>query len=144
MKISKIGEVIFLIGDPEFVGKFPVQTEITVMPADKCESKKIGWVCREYFGAEVYALDSNNNPIYEPILNKMDLYPGKRILAPTLFGSVMAEVIENKEGKFQAITEGGHTLIFLEFARDDRECWTSCGAANLRGIKKSFKEIKIT
>ncbi len=118
--------------------KFPVKTDLTVFSADDCKSSKIGWVCREYQGGEVYGLDSEEKIVENPLTQENDLYLGKKIGVPTLFGYLIMEVIGDGN-KFAAITSTKKTWANLEFAKDDRLCWTSSYSMNINGIKKINK-----
>ena len=42
--------VIGMMGPPEFVGKMPVRTELTVLPADNPGQRAIGWTVKENNG----------------------------------------------------------------------------------------------
>jgi hypothetical protein len=61
-----------------------------------------------------------------------------KICAPTLFGPVIATVIED-EGALYWDTKPGEdtgTGGDLCFDEDDRHCWTTTGAWNKRGLRK--------
>ena len=44
---------VFVLADPEFVGVMPVRQDIQVIPADKPEALRMGWVVYEEIGAAV-------------------------------------------------------------------------------------------
>ncbi|MDB4277994.1 twin-arginine translocation signal domain-containing protein [Deltaproteobacteria bacterium] len=46
--------VIGMMGPPEFVGKIPVRTELTVLPADNPAQRAIGWRVEEVIGIGAY------------------------------------------------------------------------------------------
>jgi len=50
---------------PEFLGKMPVRTELTVLPADNPSNKPIGFVCYENIGVGIF------NPRATTVLNKI-------------------------------------------------------------------------
>jgi hypothetical protein len=59
---------VYSVDNPEFVGRIPVRTEITVLPAD--EPKKLGWRIQSYDGAEVFLLTSAGDVIKSPITDQ--------------------------------------------------------------------------
>lgn len=44
---------VFVLADPEFVGVMPIRQDIQVIPADKPEALRLGWVIYEEIGAAV-------------------------------------------------------------------------------------------
>lgn len=42
-----------IIPDAEFIGRFPVRSEIEILPEDKSSERKIGWVVSEIIGMSV-------------------------------------------------------------------------------------------
>lgn len=44
---------VFVLADPEFVGVMPIRQDIQVIPADKPEALRLGWVVYEEIGAAV-------------------------------------------------------------------------------------------
>jgi hypothetical protein len=44
----------YWVGPPEFVGKMPVRTELTVLPADDPAQRALGWRVEENIGIGVY------------------------------------------------------------------------------------------
>lgn len=88
-----------------------------------------------YQGGEVYVFDVNDSLVEVPLTQESDIYLGRKVSVPTLFGYVVMEVI-NQGGKLAAMTSTKGTLADLEFAKDDRLCWISSYAINLKGIKK--------
>jgi len=126
------------IEEPTFVGEFPVRTELTVLPADPIPSKPISFIVKEYLGSEVFLLDPEGRVIEIPLLKREDLYPGVRICAPTLVGSVIAEVVASDDGDLYWRSPpgeyGGNLGGSLCFDIDDRHCWITTGAWNKRGV----------
>ncbi len=114
-----------------------MKTELTLLEADK--SKVIGFdqrenlrseatidfICREYLGTEVFLLDENDKVIEYNLTNKSDLQPGIKVCITTLFGDYIS----------------GSLLALLEFDADDRSCWISTGAMNIKAIKSLNKNV---
>ena len=46
-------EKVFVLADPDFVGVMPIRQDIQVIPADKPEALRLGWVVYEEIGAAV-------------------------------------------------------------------------------------------
>jgi hypothetical protein len=53
--VSKMcpGNKVFVLADPEFVGVMPIRQDIQVIPADKPENLRLGWVIYEEIGVAV-------------------------------------------------------------------------------------------
>jgi hypothetical protein len=47
------GNKVFVLADPEFVGVMPIRQDIQVIPADKPENLRLGWVIYEEIGVAV-------------------------------------------------------------------------------------------
>lgn len=131
--------MIYKVEESELFDKIPVRTELTVISADD-PSYTIGWACQIYSGNEVFLVDADNKVISTPLTKKSDLKPGTKICVATLVGDYLM-TIESDGHKLSAITDNRGTLAILEFDIDDRHCWTSPGAINMRAIKKLRKEI---
>ena len=131
--------MIYKVEEPEFVGKMPVRTELTVLGADDPGQPTLGWTCQEYSGSEVFLVDADNKVIRTPLTNESDLKPGIKVCVTTLFGDYLM-TIESDGHRLSAITDSKGTLALLEFDKDDRHCWTSPGAINLGAIKRLRKE----
>lgn len=117
------------IGEIEYVGKIPVRTDLTVLPADDAKKAPMGFMCQCFNGGEVYkpgALDT-------PLTRREDIQPGDKLIVTTLFAVLEMTATLDDEGELQAETE--HTLANLEFGEDDRECWVSSFAINKRAFK---------
>ena len=125
----------------EVVGKIPIRTELEILPADEPKQLKIGWTVKEYIGGEIFKLDANGQMITEPLTNKTDLIPGMIVAAPTLFGYVNTTIDVDQYGEVFG-TSGG-LYIMLSFGEDDRKCWVSSGAINMKAIKKLTKQKEI-
>lgn len=46
-------DTVYVLADPEFVGVMPIRQDIQVIPADKPENLRLGWVIYEEIGAAV-------------------------------------------------------------------------------------------
>lgn len=124
----------------EYIGKFQAKTELALIDGEPKHT--IGWMCKEYSGSEVFLVDAENKVIQKPLTKQSDLKPGTKVLVTTLVGDYFM-TIESDGHKLSAITEGNDTLAILKFDIDDRHCWVSTGAINMRGIKKANKITQI-
>jgi hypothetical protein len=133
----------YVATEPEFFGKFPVRTELIVLPADPPDRKPIGWTVRTYSGFEILRLVTPGEPGVT-ITKKEDLKVGDEILVMGLFGGYLKMVVEQDEDGDLFARGGEHLISSLAFGEDDRECWVSTGLINTRGIKKLelFKETE--
>lgn len=123
---------IVQLGEPEFVGRIPVRTELQVLSADNPTERTIGWVVQEFSGAEVTRPHSD-----ESLTNENDIKEGDRLWVPMLFGTYEMTVYR-EGGKLYA--ETADSVAILEFAADSRKCWTTPGAFH----KKALKRMTIT
>jgi hypothetical protein len=124
--------------DPDFFGRFPARVDLTVLPADT-PSKPIGFVCYEYNGAEIMLL-VNGKLDETPLTRREDLWVGRAIIAPTLVGNLEAIVAARPDGTLYW-RAGEHTIGGLEFDADDRHCWVTTYAANMRASKKLTMDL---
>ena len=46
-------DTVYVLADPEFVGVMPVRQDIQVIPADKPEMLRVGWIVYEEIGLSV-------------------------------------------------------------------------------------------
>ena len=46
-------DTVYVLADPEFVGVMPIRQDIQVIPADKPEELRLGWVIYEEIGLAV-------------------------------------------------------------------------------------------
>lgn len=114
--------------------KIPARPELTVLPADPPQESKLGFMVREYNGTEVFL----RGKIGTPLKNLADLLPGVEVLVPSLFGGYNVMTVGKDEyGVFYAKNEALYAN--LEFSIDERKCWTSSMAFNLRAVKKLTK-----
>lgn len=132
----KPGEV-YEAGEPVFLGRIPVRSEVTVLPADEPKDKPLGWKCDIREGCEIYrSLETQ-----EMITTRDGLKPGDVVYAMSLVGGYYETTIYQKDdGELQG-KSGEHTLVFLRFLDDpevdDRApVWITWGAANTRGLRK--------
>ena len=132
MKHKINGKDLYYVGEPEFVGAFPVRSEIHVAPTN---NKTSGWIVKNFYSsAEVYKLNDSGEPIRVNLTNKEDLQVGTRVTVPTLFGYVNMVIAKDEDGELFADSE--NTSADLIFDEDDRHCWTSSCAFNKRAMSK--------
>jgi len=82
------------------------------------------WQVREYMGHEVTSLSGD-------ILTG-SIYPGTGVL---LWDSIRGYVVEIEHDLY---VDTGSTLWFLEYKKDDRQCWVSTGAMNKKCLGLNF------
>lgn len=117
----------YTVNEPENFGKFPVRTEINVLPADEL-SKVIGWkIEKGYHGTEICLADDENQ---NPLESLHSIIIGSKIIVHTLVGSIKMTVTKLNKRKGQAESKG--TIALLEFDSDDRHCWVSSSSINKR------------
>lgn len=122
--------VIYQVGEPERVGRYPVRTELTVLPA--ADDPKVGWtVGHVYSGEEVFKAGAPD----VSLTRREDLQEGMEIIVATLVGGYRMIVKRDDDGELYAETANGLTGAFLDFDTDDRHCWTSAMAYNRRALK---------
>ncbi len=114
--------------------KIPSRTEITILPADPPDSRKLGFTVWEYLGAEIRkTLDG------PALLLESDVQVGDVVLVPGVSG--YHEMMVRKDGdQFYAETHDGRWYSPLNFAEDDRGSWVSLGMINARGIRSLLVE----
>lgn len=128
--------------------KIPARTEIEVLGPDDPKRKTIGFLCYEVRGAEIYYFDREvhgDGIVREKLrtIPKDGMVEGLEILVPALVGGFLVmKVVIDQYGQPQAHNE--HTGAILEFAKDDRQCWVSLGAINLKGVKALEKSTEET
>lgn len=114
------------LSEPEFIGKFPIRSEIEVLPADEKRAESIGFNFHVREGTEVESLDG------EILTSRDDIKEGMEVIVTTLVGRMKMRVVKDGS-EFRA--EVGSTVANLEFGKDDRNCWISTYAMNTRGLK---------
>lgn len=127
-------------------GKHPVSTPLTVLSADNPPAARLNWTVREYIGSKVFkakpgvevkSLEDIDTDA--PLKNREDLKAGDTIYVPSFHGGPFpVQVKVSETGELYAETSG--LVIVLAFAEDDRQCWTTAGYINKRGIVKSTKQ----
>ena len=152
-------------GKEIYVGDIPARKTIEIpskevvdrmtKPQDDCHL--LGWKCYEVIGAPVYKIavaiermnaqtkedaQQHKNPFKDADeLKSIDaMKVGDEIAVPTMFGWGRATVqcIDVKEKQGRATSE--KYLYPLEFARDERGCWTCGGSINMAAtMKGTFK-----
>ena len=124
-------------GTQHFVGKIPVRTELTVLPADKARSFKLGW--KVYNGFPVYRvglLDVTR----EPLTDRLALRVGDQIAvhwSGERYLNMVVERISEQDG--YAVEPNGNWSAGLRFTEDDRLCWVSDGLSNFPGFLKAMQ-----
>lgn len=152
---NKDGDVFppVVMEEPEFLGKLSIKQELTILKADK-PNIDIGWKCFEYQGAEIlrkkkeYSYITNNEIIkgfcerkeesvhssntmkyLEVIKEKDSLKVEDEVLVFRFFDIDFAKIRENNDSK-ELYAETSYSLFFLEFGKDDRNCWVCGGECN--------------
>lgn len=119
--------------EPTFIGKFPIRTELTVLPADP-PREPLNFVVHIRNGGEV--LTMKDGKLDETALTREeDIWVGRAIVVPTLVGFYEAVACQRNSGEWWWQTPSGGTVGDLVFDADDRHCWTTTFAANARAIK---------
>lgn len=146
-----LGE-FYVLSEPEFIGKIPVRTDITIIDADNKDNRKLGFKCYEYQGCEILRrkkeykdisieeINKNMQEVYyfhkckylEPIKDKDSLKENDEVVVPRLMGYDFANIIKNEDGTLKA--ETSYSVFPLEYGKDDRSCWVCAMEIN----KKCF------
>lgn len=100
-------------------------------------ARDVKFIVKEYLGTEVFkGLDPDTRHFPKSgLTGRDDVKPGDKILVPWLTGGYIEAVVNVDEGGGY-FAEAGHLLIPLEFAADNRKCWTVTGFINRRGVTK--------
>lgn len=128
---------IFETDDPEFFGRMPVRTELTVLGPDDPNTRPLGFTMRVYDGTQV----ARDPEMKEYITTREALKVGDEIYVSTLFGICKAKVYLDEDGTLFG-SVGEHTVVDLVFRddpkKDDRApVWVSRYAINTRGLKRT-------
>jgi hypothetical protein len=119
----------FVSGDPEYLGKMPMRTELEVLPEENPPGKARGWWVTCFDGSEVFKLDVPD----VPLTRREDIQPGDKLRVLTLVGTYeMTATV--RDGKLWGESEG--TIAALDFNTDSRHCWVSRYAINKRALEK--------
>jgi hypothetical protein len=104
------------------------------------EEKQIEWCCYEHLGIEIHAKpnvlpktevewkDFLKEPLKDP-----ELKPGTEVLIWGFGGLALATIVVEKNTYY---AETASSIWPLEYATDDRKCWTSLCEINKKAIKK--------
>lgn len=125
----KIDGDICITSEPEFIGKIPVRTELTVLSADTPKDRTVGWTVTCYDGGEVYLKDAEG----VNLTTATSIKKGDKVIVPSLIGYI--EMTVTSRGKKKGRAESENTLAYLDFAKDERECWTSSMTVNKKLLK---------
>lgn len=101
--------------------RFPVRTELTVLPVDDPNVMTLGFTFREREGGPVGV--PVDGKFHSPLLAREDLWEGREVLVPTLAGARHAVVARELDGTLY--WRAGNMVGDLVFDRDDRHCWTT-------------------
>lgn len=117
--------------------KIPARTEVTVIGPDDPNMKPLGFRVTERDGVTLFKFDAEGGIDKRPLTNQDDVQPGVQLAVASLFGGFIPMTVEqDKETEGRLVARGGNLLAILEFAEDDRKCWTCVGMINMRGLKK--------
>lgn len=117
-------------------GKYPVRTELTVLPADDSRDRKLGFVVTEYMGSPVYKRYSDGTINTANTLKaREDIQEGDELAIPWITGGyALMRAKRGEDGKLFA--QGDPHIVILCFDEDDRHCWTTGGFINTRGLAR--------
>jgi hypothetical protein len=104
----------YFCDEPEFVGRMPIRTELTVLPADPKRDLVLGWTCTEYNGCEVCL------PYTKTTINNKN---GLRVGMTVLIWDSMLVTIRKLKGNWYWETKDSFGI--LEYSKDSRKCWTA-------------------
>lgn len=121
---------VYIANEPEFVGKFPCRSEITVLPSDQ-PKEKLGWTIVTFNGDEVCHLDKD-----VPITNRFGLRPGIKVRAWDM------EWVVVRDGLFSIALDRPGSKGVLRFAKDSRNCWACTSIINKNsGYYRKFSSV---
>jgi len=140
-------------GAPEFVGKLPVRTELTVLPADDPKQKKIGFAVYEITaGADVLkvptgmsieeaveALKVGGAVAFGIATTETDLEAGDVVITQGLFGYIIGPVIREGNSVYME-SESGMIGMLQWNSGLEQPRWTCPGHINSRAIKHTELE----
>lgn len=135
MKIQLREGEAYTCGEPVAVGVITPRVEL--IAADPPSGRTPGiWCDRVYSGSEVY-LVVDDQVILEPVMTQDGLKEGDKVLCPSLAGDFRATILTGTFGNlFAQGDEDEHHVGWLEFAKDDRACWTCSGTAYLKNLTR--------
>lgn len=113
--------------------RFPIRTELTVIPGDDPNQKPIGFKCYNRNGVDL------RRPNGAPIKERDELREGDEVLAATFWGDALAVVKKNEFGQLLAFS--GHTRFLLFFEEEDlgelkARGWVCVGMVNTRALSR--------
>lgn len=147
---TKVEDAFYETTEPELVGKLPVRQDLTVLPADEPEQRKIGWtVFENVAGADVLkvpagmsiedaieALKTGGEVAFDLVTTEMGIDAGDVVITQGLFGYLIGPVYRGKDGLYMR-SEGGMVGMLQWNPELKQPRWTCPGHINARGIKRT-------
>lgn len=144
-----LNKVTYGQSEPELVGKLPARQDLTVLPADEPEQRKIGWaVFENVAGADVLkvptgmtteeaieALETGGEVAFDIITTEMGIDAGDVVITQGLFGYLIGPVHRGKDGLYMR-SQGGVIGMLQWNPGLKNPRWTCPGHINAKGIKR--------
>lgn len=149
---------IYMASEPEHLGKIPVRTELTVLPADDPSKPKIGFMVYELKGTDLYPWPDGHTGVFRDeadleqwltddrlLTTREALQPGMKLLVHDLFGWGQGITLLDPQGKVRVMSPSGKILYMTDFVNDRPPApdgtpapprWVCVGSANLAGLKR--------
>ena len=149
---------IYLVSTPEQVGPVPARTELTPLPTDPPDQKKIGWMCYEVRGTDIYLSPDGHLGVFQDqadleqyltadrLLTTRDaLKPGMKLLVHDLFGWSIGMVLLDPQGNPRVLSQNGKRAYVIDFVNDRLAAadgtpapprWVCLGSVNLAGLQR--------
>jgi hypothetical protein len=123
--------------------KIPANMPLEVLSPDNPQEQTLGFTIKEYLGGVVFKARSGVTEVKnfgdidtERLLkSRDDLKEGDDIFVTSLWGGLM-KVTVKKDTYGELFAEDGDLMVVLSFGEDDRQCWTTMGYINKRGIER--------
>lgn len=112
------------------VYRYTMSDDPRVLPADAPRELTLGWVVKEYLGAEIYRPNDTDTPL----TSRDDVKLGDEVWVPVIGGYFAMIVKQLDDGRLYA--DSDWLSAYLEFGGDDRGSWCSVGVVNKRGLEK--------
>lgn len=130
---------VYTFGPPTYVGKIPLRTDVTVLPADDPDQKPIGFSVNMRHGVEVYRFASDGSVDETPLRGYEDITDGTKLAVLGFSGGFHPMTVERSVSGFTASNE--NLSAILQFDTDDRHCWITTGLVNMRAIRSGMVEL---